>query len=138
MKAVGLMVVVLMGVTGCISRPRSTYAPSRVVVVDNGRPNSPRAAGRIPPGHYPRAGECRIWFLGRPPGQQPRPVRCESLIGHVPRGSFLLYDGKAWDTMYDWRGHVRRHPGSVPQLVVRVTTEAEAPPKGKAKKGNRG
>ena len=30
----------------------------------------------IPPGHMPRAGECRVWYDGVPPGRQPRATSC--------------------------------------------------------------
>jgi len=35
-----------------------------------------RNAGRIPPGHMPPAGECRVWYDGEPPGHQPPPTSC--------------------------------------------------------------
>lgn len=31
----------------------------------------------IPPGQMPRAGECRVWYDGRPPGRQPAPTDCD-------------------------------------------------------------
>jgi hypothetical protein len=31
---------------------------------------------RIPPGHMPPPGECRVWYDGVPPGRQPRPTNC--------------------------------------------------------------
>ena len=31
---------------------------------------------RIPPGHMPSAGECRVWYDGVPPGRQPRATSC--------------------------------------------------------------
>src|SRR6188508_2763143 len=31
---------------------------------------------RIPPGHMPAAGECRVWYDGVPPGRQPRATSC--------------------------------------------------------------
>lgn len=40
----------------------------------------------VPPGHLPGPGECRVWFPGRPPGQQPPKGRC----GSVPAGAWLL------------------------------------------------
>lgn len=79
-----------------------------------------RHPGRIPPGHYPPPGECRIWYSNRPPGQQPPPARCESLVGRLPLGAFLLYHDRAWDTQYDWRRHERERPGSVPDIVLRI------------------
>ena len=29
----------------------------------------------VPPGHLPPPGHARVWYLGRPPGQQPPPYR---------------------------------------------------------------
>jgi hypothetical protein len=31
---------------------------------------------RIPYGHRPPRGECRVWYRGRPAGHQPPPYRC--------------------------------------------------------------
>lgn len=80
----------------------------------------PRNLGRIPPGHYPPPGHCRLWIPGRPPGHQPPPVRCGSLARRVPGGAFVLYNAKAWDADYDWRRYERRHPGSVPDLILSI------------------
>ena len=77
-------------------------------------------AARVPPGHYPPPGECRIWYPARPPGHQPPPGRCESLVGRVPLGAFLLYNDRAWDTEYDWRRQESGRPGSVPAIVLRI------------------
>lgn len=74
----------------------------------------------VPRGHYPPPGECRVWFPGREPGQQPPPARCDRLIGRVPYGAFILYNGKEWDTRYDWREHERRNAGSVPGVILDV------------------
>ena len=79
----------------------------------------PRKLG-VPPGHYPPAGQCRVWFPGRPPGQQPRATSCARLAGHVPAGAFVLYGGREWDSLYDWRDHERRHHGSVPGVILEV------------------
>lgn len=84
----------------------------------DGRPHG--RALRVPPGHYPPPGQCRIWYSGRPPGHQPPPGRCDSLVGRVPRGAFLLYNDQAWDTEYDWRREESRRPGSVPDVVLRI------------------
>lgn len=32
----------------------------------------------VPPGQLPPAGQCRVWYEGRPPGQQPRPTSCDN------------------------------------------------------------
>lgn len=45
---------------------------------------------RIPPGHLPPPGACRIWYPDRPPGQQPPPGNCHDLQYRVPRGATLV------------------------------------------------
>ncbi|MBZ9780367.1 tetratricopeptide repeat protein [Pseudomonas sp. REP124] len=44
----------------------------------------------IPRGHLPPPGKCRIWFLDRPPGQQPAPDKCKKLQRRVPAGAYLV------------------------------------------------
>lgn len=46
---------------------------------------------RIPPGHFPPPGACRIWHPHRPPGQQPPPGACSDLERRVPPGAYLVY-----------------------------------------------
>jgi len=46
---------------------------------------------RIPPGHYPPRGQCRIWVPNRPPGQQSPPGACSDLERQVPAGAYLVY-----------------------------------------------
>lgn len=36
----------------------------------------PNYRGRIPEGHLPPPGSCRVWYFERPPGQQPSPTGC--------------------------------------------------------------
>lgn len=73
---------------------------------------------RVPPGHYPPPGACRVWHPGRPPGHQPPPTACNRLVGRVPPGAFVIYNGRAWDTEYDWTAHERRDRGSVPDVIL--------------------
>jgi len=76
---------------------------------------------RVPKGHYPPPGACRIWYAGRPPGHQPPPVRCDRLYGRVPVHAFILYNDNAWDAGYDWERYERRYDGRVPKMIVRIT-----------------
>ena len=41
-----------------------------------------RARGwkRVPPGHLPPAGQCRVWVDGTPPGQQAAPTSCRDAM----------------------------------------------------------
>lgn len=45
---------------------------------------------RIPAGHYPPPGTCRIWILGLSPGQQSPPGDCSVLQRQVPPGAVLI------------------------------------------------
>lgn len=49
---------------------------------DDRYPRRSRAAPRVPPGHRPGPGLCRLWYPGRPPGHQPHPVACDRLWGY--------------------------------------------------------
>ena len=125
MRSKVLLAAAALALAACSSNSyRGRPAPD-VVVVGQAHGNAartvgPRSVGHVPPGHYPPPGQCRLWHAGRPPGHQPAPTRCESLIGHVPAGAFVLYNAKAWDTQYDWAGHSKRNPGSVPNIVLRI------------------
>lgn len=50
-----------------------------------------QAALKIPPGHLPPPGMCRVWFPGRPPGHQPPPVSCARAEQEVLPGAWILY-----------------------------------------------
>lgn len=51
---------------------------------------APRRAVRVPPGHYPPSGACKIWYPGRPPGHQPPPTRCTIDPEDVPDRAVLI------------------------------------------------
>jgi len=53
-------------------------------------PGRPVASPKVPPGHLPPPGSCRIWFPDRPPGHQPPPGPCEELQYRVPPGAYLI------------------------------------------------
>lgn len=55
-----------------------------------GAPYPGRAPVKVPPGHMPPPGECRIWFPDRPPGHQPPPGPCHRLKYQVPPGAYLI------------------------------------------------
>ena len=61
-------------------------AAVEVVPEDGDRPHG-GADVRVPPGHLPPAGSCRVWFPGRPPGHQPAPTSCDV---EVPPGAVLV------------------------------------------------
>jgi hypothetical protein len=53
--------------------------------------------GKVPPGHMPPAGLCRVWYDGVPPGRQPRPTSCAEAERTAARngGARVIYgDGR--------------------------------------------
>ena len=137
-----IVILAVVGLVGC-STGRSPVVigprqPDVVVVGDDGR-GYPDGRGRgrgrgnrdddeyrgyrslrVPPGQYPPRGACRVWYEGRPPGRQPRATNCERLYGRVPYGAFVLYNGNAWDSDYDWVRHERRYRNSVPRVILQI------------------
>lgn len=84
-------------------RPSIRVEPVTSGVVQTIRIPSPRPNGalevvardgstfKIPPGHFPDPGSCRIWYPGRPPGQQPAQGACDVLDKRVPAEAYLVY-----------------------------------------------
>lgn len=48
---------------------------------------------RIPNGHLPPPGECRVWYPNRPAGHQPPPFKCSQAPGQVESGGWLISPG---------------------------------------------
>ncbi len=59
----------------------------------------------IPPGQMPRAGECRVWYDGRPPGRQPAPTSCDQAerIASRSRDARVIYGDDRNSRNGDWR-----------------------------------
>ncbi len=51
---------------------------------------------RVPPGHLPPAGQCRIWYPGTPPGRQPPAGDCRILSRQLPAGALLISHDRVW------------------------------------------
>ena len=45
---------------------------------------------KVPPGHYPSTGECKLWVVGVPPGQQSAAIDCNDVPDILPDGSILV------------------------------------------------
>jgi hypothetical protein len=105
------------GSTARAEQPASR-APKKAAAKQPAR--GPRHLNGVPPGHFPKPGECRLWYSGKPPGQQPKATSCASLRGKVPAGAFILYGDKAWDADYDWAAQAQRESGSVPRTILDI------------------
>ncbi len=69
----------LLFVTGCVAHAE-TY----------GMRPAPAPHVKVPPGHLPPPGKCRVWFPDRPAGHQPPPGSCHELRYQVPPGAYLV------------------------------------------------
>lgn len=72
----------------------------------NGRAR--RGPDRVPPGHLPPDGMCRIWLDGVPPGRQPRPTDCATARREAPRNARVVYSDGTIRSREDRRWDVRR------------------------------
>ncbi|MEN8108583.1 MAG: hypothetical protein ABFS22_11325 [Pseudomonadota bacterium] len=66
-----------------------TYDEHDYYDVEYGHPHH-HAQPRIPQGHLPPPGQCRVWYSGRSPGHQPPPGDCRALRHRVPAGAQLV------------------------------------------------
>jgi hypothetical protein len=55
---------------------------------------------KVPPGHRPGPGMCRLWFPDLPPGHQPAPIPCQR-FRRDPK-AYIVYGERAYDPRYDW------------------------------------
>jgi hypothetical protein len=74
-----------------------------------------RGKEKVPPGHMPQAGECRVWYDGVPPGRQPSPTSCAEAQRIAARdGARVIYgtdsrrgrDDDRWERDDERRGRV--------------------------------
>jgi hypothetical protein len=114
-----LLTAAMLGIltSGCsriiVLRPSEPAAT--VVTVDR---NEDRRPLGVPPGHLPSPGQCRVWFPGRPPGQQPRAGACDRVQREAPAGSWVLYRPASDSKVVHSRVIDSRRPGVV--VSVRV------------------
>ena len=76
---------------------------------------------RVPPGHLPPPGKCRIWYPGTPPGRQPPPGDCRILSRQLPTGAW--YDPVDPEEAMPLCAHGNPNTVSTP-LATRVSTMA--------------
>lgn len=79
--------------------------------------------GKIPPGHMPPAGQCRVWYDGVPPGHQPPPSSCaeaERMAARSTTGRVIYSDGRESRAQGAGGGIFDRYPGDTRDPNVRT------------------
>ncbi len=117
-KLAPAFVILLISLAGCGSL-RVTYKNPPGEAESNGDTGQPVYASlKIPPGHLPPPGSCRIWFPETPPGRQPPPGNCTELSLDIPAGAWLLYRRADQPRYVDVSVYDDRRPGVV--IEVRI------------------
>ena len=78
----------------------------------------PHSSLKIPAGHLPPPGSCRIWFPGTPPGQQSPPGDCEVLARNVPSRAWLLHRPSDEPRYVDVSVYDPHQPGVVVEIRI--------------------
>lgn len=76
--------------TACTVQTTADSAPAPDPQVADYGPST-AATLKVPPGHLPPPGQCRIWIPGDPPGHQPKAGKCDGTERRAPAGSWILY-----------------------------------------------
>ena len=99
----------------------TTLLPAALVAQGRGKGSG---YGRIPPGHMPPRGTCRVWHDGLPPGRQPAPTSCEAAVRKAYyAGGRVIYGGVEYRDRRDHRRYPRRrdYPVALPQMTWGVS-----------------
>ena len=68
-------------------------------------------SAKVPPGHMPPAGMCRVWIDGVPPGRQPAATDCATAAAQVPINGRIIYGDRtdrSGRRIYDSNGEIVR------------------------------
>lgn len=75
-----------------IDAARRTWLFALMAVFGSTASAQGRGPDKVPPGQMPRAGQCRVWYDGRPPGKQPAATDCATAERDADRtGGRVLY-----------------------------------------------
>ena len=91
-----------------------------------------RKSGKIPPGHMPAAGECRVWYDGVPPGRQPAPTSCANAERIAARdGARVIYgsDSRRGSDRDIWRDDVPARDDRIGRDRARIEDRGRAIPR---------
>lgn len=94
-----LFVIFSLGLSGCMVSGGILIEPEPVIIGNppgkkvhqrRGKKHDKVQHIKIPPGHMPPRGMCRVWFKDRPPGHQPPSVSCHRIAPRIPYGAVVV------------------------------------------------
>jgi hypothetical protein len=87
------LAIPVFGAIGCGPKVSQTQPEPAVVFEDRLtiQENDDKSPLGIPPAQLPSAGECRLWYPGRPLREQPRAGSCAQIEPAAPPESWILY-----------------------------------------------
>jgi hypothetical protein len=88
-------------------------APLSAQLVVNNDENRTRSTAKVPPGHLPPKGMCRVWIDGVPPGRQPAVTDCATAERNRTANSRVIY------------GEVESFPGKGKGKLRRAQTNGD-------------
>ena len=88
-----------------------TLALCTVLVLTASSAGAQGRADRVPPGHRPPAGSCRVWVDGVPPGRQPAPTDCATAERTRPANAVVIYGDQATYRGKEYRGKGKKGKG---------------------------
>ncbi|PKD43448.1 hypothetical protein [Rhodohalobacter barkolensis] len=95
----GLLLFLGFTASGCMVSGGLVIEPEPIIIGDPPRHAEHRAKQsrkhnrshfRIPLGHMPPRGKCRVWYVDRPPGHQPPAVSCHRIGRRVPPNAVII------------------------------------------------
>ena len=91
--------------------------------VVRGRTSDAREANRVPKGHLPPRGMCRVWIDGVPPGRQPAPTTCaqaqQQRVQYGVNARVIYGDDEAFPGKGKGKGKVKDRDGSATDVLGR-------------------
>jgi hypothetical protein len=100
--------------------------------------NTDRGSSKIPPGHRPPEGMCRVWIEGVPPGQQPAVTDCVTAERNRTANSRVIYgNDESFPGKGKGKGKLKRGADRDDDLLIYGDRDGSAK-SAKAKKPNKG
>ena len=90
---------------------RRTFVLGALLVLTAPSAGAQGRSDRVPPGHRPPPGSCRVWVDGVPPGRQSAPTDCATAERTRPANAVVIYGDQAEYRGDEYRGKGKKGKG---------------------------